>query len=88
MSKKRKFEEMSQNFDDLRRRNKELENEKSTLMDRILQLEASNNVLSEKNESLEQENRKLLENCNCPKVKLFTILFYYCTRGAYFRRLL
>ena len=68
MSKKRKFEEMSENMDDLQRKNMELEREKSSLMDRILQLESSNNVLHENNEVLEQELRQWKENCSCPKV--------------------
>ena len=68
MSKKQKFEEMSENMDDLRRKNMELEREKSSLMDRILQLESLNKVLNEKNEVLEQELCQWKENCNCPKV--------------------
>ena len=70
MSKKRKFEEMFENLDDLKRTYMELEREKSSLMDRILQLESSNNVLNEKNEVLEQELRQWKENCSCPKVNV------------------
>ena len=70
MSKKRKFEKMSENLDDLKRKNMELEREKSSLMDRILQLESLNKVLNEKNEVLEQELRQWKENCSCPKVNV------------------
>ena len=60
---------------DLKRRNKELETERTLLLDKVLQLETANNCQAERIELLEKEIKTLKELCTCPKVKIFLPFF-------------
>ena len=52
---------------------KTLEAEKLALMDKIVELEATNDDLKMKNVHLEEEIHQLKENCNCPQVKILFV---------------
>ena len=60
---------------DLKRRNKELETERTLLLDKVLELETANNCQAERIELLEKEIKTLKELCTCPKVKIFLPFF-------------
>ena len=70
MSKRRKNAELSENLDNSKIRNEELEAENLMLKARILELETFNR-------EFEEEIHQLKENCNCPKVKKLR-LFILC----------
>ncbi len=55
--------------DDILRRNNEPESERTTLINKILELETENNCQKERIEFLEKEMKSLKELCTCPKVK-------------------
>ena len=60
---------------DLKRRNKELETERTLLLNNVLQLETANNCQAERIELLEKEIKTLKELCTCPKVNIFLPFF-------------
>ena len=73
MNQKHDNEESSDNFECQQRGIKTLEAEKLALMDKIVELEATNDDLKMKNVHLEKEIRQLKENCNYPQVKILFV---------------
>ena len=69
MNKKHDTEESPDNF-----QCQMLEAEKLALMDKIVELEATNDDLKMKNDHLEEEIHQLKENCNCPQVKILFVI--------------
>ncbi len=75
MSKRHKNAELSENWDNLKIRNEELEAENLMLKARILELETSNR-------EFEEEIHELKENCSCPKVKKFRLIILYIFKSS------